>query len=69
MMLYVAETVGDLNTGKLYLLRRSLQDVLETTLPNQTLPSEPLHLTPVEKAALMAFLKSLTDAHKKGAQL
>ncbi len=31
------------------------------TLPNQTLPPDPLNLTPAEQSALIAFLRALTD--------
>ena len=34
---------------------------LGISLPNQTLPAEPLHLTAEEKNAIVAFLHSLTD--------
>ncbi len=32
-------------------------------LPHQTLPSDPLHLTPSEKKALVVFVESLTDSN------
>jgi cytochrome c peroxidase len=34
---------------------------LDISLPNQTLPAEPLHLTKDEKRAIVQFLHSLTD--------
>jgi cytochrome c peroxidase len=34
---------------------------LDISLPNQTLPAEPLHLTKDKKRAIVQFLHSLTD--------
>jgi cytochrome c peroxidase len=38
---------------------------LGLSLPNQTLPAQPLQLTPDEKAALIAFLEALTEKRYK----